>query len=215
MPAITAKKAGHRDPRVDAYIAKAPPFAVPVLEHIRAAMHAGCPELVETIKWSRPFFELDGRVFAGMSAFKAHCKLILWRRGSGMEAGTDADGEADMGQFGRIESLADLPSAAALRKLVVATVKDVRAAREAVAEASPAPRRAARPAPSVPDDFAAALRAQRAAKAFFDAFTPSQQHEYVDWIVEAKRDATRAARIAQAVEWIAEGKKRNWKYESC
>ena len=99
--------------------------------------------------------------------------------------------------------------------LPVATVQEVRAAREAVAEAPPAPRRAARPAPSLPDDLAAALRAQRAAKAFFDAFTPSQQREYVDWIVEAKRDATRAARIAQAVEWIAEGKKRNWKYESC
>ena len=215
MPAPSAAP-GRRDPRVDAYIAKAPPFAVPVLEHIRAAMHAACPELDETMKWSRPFFELDGRVFAGMSAFKAHCALHFWRGGGEAVAAVEAaSDDPAMGQFGRIASVADLPSAAALRQLVAATAKEVRATRASSATAAPAPKSAPRAAPAVPEDLAAALRAQPAAATHFAAFSPSQQREYVDWIVEAKREATRASRVAQAVEWIAEGKKRNWKYAGC
>ena len=119
-----------------------------------------------------------------------------------------------MGQFGRIESLADLPSAAALRRLVVDAKAAFLAAQETKAGAPPAPR-TRREAPAVPDDFAAALRASKPAQQAFAAFTPSQQREYVDWIVEAKRAATRESRIAQAVEWLAEGKTRNWKYEAC
>ena len=213
MPAKPAPP-GHRDPRVDAYIAKAPPFAVPVLEHIRAAMHAACPDLDETMKWSRPFFELDGRVFAGMSAFKAHCALHFWRGGGETVAAVEASDDPAMGQFGRIASVADLPTAAALRKIIAATAGEMRAARESTA-AAPAPKRTPRVAPGVPDDLAAALTAQPAAARHFAAFSPSQQAEYVGWIAEAKREATRAARVAQAVEWIAEGKKRNWKYERC
>ena len=214
MPAKSAPP-GHRDPRVDAYIAKAAPFAVPVLEHIRAAMHAACPELDETMKWSRPFFELDGRVFAGMSAFKAHCALHFWRGGGEAVAQVKASEDEAMGQFGRVASVADLPSAAALRKIIASTVKEVRATRASAAAAPPAPKRGPRVAPGVPDDLAAALEAQPAAARHFAAFSPSQQGEYVAWIVEAKREATRAARVAQAAEWIAEGKKRNWKYERC
>jgi uncharacterized protein YdeI (YjbR/CyaY-like superfamily) len=211
MPAKNSAP-GLRDPRVDAYIAKAPPFAVPILEHVRAAMHAACPELDETMKWSRPFFELDGRVFAGMAAFKAHCAVNFWRgRGEPAEA-IEAPAGTAMARFGHVESLADLPSAAALRKLVAAAAKEVRAKHESAAPASAAVKRTPRPPPTLPDDLATALRTTPTARKGFDAFTPGQQREYVEWIVEARRAATRAARIAQAVEWMAEGKTRNWKY---
>jgi len=214
MPSSKAPAASARNPRVDDYIAQAAPFAHAPLAHIREAMHAALPDVTEAIKWSHPFFLLEGRPFANMAAFKAHCSLGFWK--AGRPIAEDAAGPRDkaMGQFGRIESLADLPTAAPLRKLIV----EARAAwAAAIDEKASAPRapKTKREAPALPDDLAAALRAQPGARKAFDAFTPSQQREYVDWIVEAKREATRASRIAQAAEWIAEGKTRNWKYQNC
>ena len=213
MPSSKAAP-GARDPRVDEYIANAAPFARPPLEHVRAAMHAALPDVAEAIKWSHPFYLLDGKPFANMAAFKAHCSLGFWK--GGRPVAEDAAGPRDkaMGQFGRIESLADLPSAAALRKLIVTARAAWLAEKEEKSSAPPAPK-PRREAPPLPDDLAAALRARSGARQRFDAFTPSQQREYVEWIVEAKREATRASRIAQAAEWIDEGKTRNWKYQDC
>jgi len=210
---MPARQPAH-DPGVDAYIAKAAPFAHKPLTFVRTQMHAALPDVTEAIKWGHPFYLLDGRPFANMAAFKAHCAMGFWR--GGRPVAEEAAGERDkaMGQFGRIESLADLPKAAALRKLIVQARAAWEAAHEEKASAPPAPK-ARRERPAVPDDLAAALRAQGAAQARFEAFTASQQAEYVDWVVEAKREATRASRIAQAVEWIAEGKTRNWKYQNC
>ncbi len=201
-----------RDPRVDEYIASAAPFARGPMEHVREAMHAALPDVTEAIKWSHPFYLLDGRPFANMAAFKSHCSLGFWK--GGRPVAEEAAGARDkaMGQFGRIESLADLPAAAALRKLIVAARAAWAADNQEKASAPPAPR-AQREAPAVPDDLAGALRARPGALERFDAFTPSQQGEYVEWIVQARRAATRESRIAQAVEWIAEGKTRNWKYQ--
>jgi uncharacterized protein YdeI (YjbR/CyaY-like superfamily) len=217
MPSSKAPDSA-RDARVDAYIAAAAPFARPLLEHVRSAMHAALPELTEDIKWSHPFFLLDGKPFASTAAFKAHCSLGFWRGGKPIAeaaalAATNPKDKA-MGQFGRLESLADLPSAAALRQVIVDAKAAFLAAQETKAAAPPTPR-APREAPPVPDDFGAALRAQRAAQKAFTGFTPGQQREYVEWIVEARRAATRESRIVQAVEWIAEGKTRNWKYQDC
>jgi uncharacterized protein YdeI (YjbR/CyaY-like superfamily) len=213
MPSSKATP-GSRDPRVDEYLANAAPFARAPMEHVREAMHAALPDVTEAIKWSHPFWLLDGRPFASMAAFKAHCSLGFWKGGRPVaEAVAGPRGKA-MGQFGRIESLADLPKAAALRKLIVEARAAWLAAKDERASAPPSPK-PKREAPALPDDLAAALRAQSGAQAKFDAFTPSQQREYVDWIVEARREATRESRIAQAVEWIAEGKTRNWKYQNC
>ena len=203
-----------RDPRVDDYIAAAAPFARAPMEHVREAMHAALPEVTEAIKWSHPFYLLDGRPFASMAAFKGHCSLGFWKGGRPVAEVAAGPRDKAMGQFGRIESLADLPKAAALRKLIVEARAAWLSEKEEKAAAPPAPR-PIREAPALPYDLAAALRARPAARKQFDAFTPSQQHEYVDWIVEAKREATRESRIAQAAEWIAEGKTRNWKYQNC
>ena len=214
MPSSKSPAASARDPRVDDYIAKAAPFAHAPLAHIREAMHAALPDVTEAIKWSHPFFLLDGRPFANMAAFKAHCSLGFWKGGRPIAEEAAGDRDKAMGQFGRIESLADLPKAPALRKLIVEARAAWAAAIEDKASAPPAPK-AKREAPALPDDLAAALGPKSAARKIFDAFTPSQQREYVEWIVEARREATRASRVAQAAEWIAEGKTRNWKYQDC
>ena len=211
---MATSRTSARDPRVDDYIASAAPFAHAPLAHIREAMHAALPDVTEAIKWSHPFFLLDGRPFANMAAFKAHCSLGFWRGGRPVAEEAAGDREKAMGQFGRIESLADLPKAAALRKLISEARTAWAAAIEDQASAPAAPK-AKRAPPVVPDDLAAALRATAGARKRYDAFTPSQQAEYVDWIVEARREATRASRIVQAVQWIADGKTRNWKYQNC
>ena len=196
-----------RDPRIDAYIAKQADFARPILEHIRRVLHEAGPELEETIKWGMPHFTYKGRLFAGMAAFKAHATFGLWQA-SAVIGETGAERDA-MGQFGRLASIDDLPPEGELKEIV-------RKAAE-VAEAGPKPRPPKQPKPEAetPADLASALAANAAARATYEGFPPSCRREYVEWIVGAKRPETRAKRLATAVEWLAQGKRRNWKYENC
>lgn len=195
------------DPRIDAYIARQADFARPILEHLRRVVHEAVPEAEEAIKWSMPHFTVGGRILAGMAAFKGHATFGLWQAKDVLgEAGAKREA---MGQFGRLTSVADLPDEEALKALVR------RAADVAAAGPKPRPKMPQKPEAAVPEDLAAALAANPAAQTSFNSFPPSCRREYVLWIVEAKRPQTRASRLAQAVEWIAEGKRRNWKYEKC
>jgi uncharacterized protein YdeI (YjbR/CyaY-like superfamily) len=196
-----------RDPRVDAYIAKAPPFARPILEHLRERVHAVVPDVEEAIKWSAPGFTLHGKILLMMAAFKAHAALNFWR---GQEIGDGTPKAGAMGQFGRLTSVNDLPPDKEFDTLI----------REAAALARTAPaarktKHSPKPPPEMHPEFAAALAKAPKAKAALDGFSPSARREYLEWIAEAKQDATRQKRIATAVEWLSEGKRRNWKYESC
>jgi uncharacterized protein YdeI (YjbR/CyaY-like superfamily) len=195
-----------KDPRVDAYIARQADFARPILTHLRAAMHHACPEVEEAIKWGMPAFLVNGRPLANMAGFKAHASFGFWR---GKELVGDAAVEGAMGQFGRITSVADLPAPETMRALIEAAV-----AKTAEGPA-PRPKKAPKPEPATPDDLRAALDAEPKAAAAFDAFPPGCRREYLEWVLEAKRPETRAKRIAQTAEWVAEGKRRNWKYEGC
>jgi uncharacterized protein YdeI (YjbR/CyaY-like superfamily) len=196
-----------RDPRIDAYIAKAPPFAQPILAHVRDRVHAALPAAEETMKWSAPAFTLDGKILLIMATFKAHAALNFWR---GQEIGDGSAKAGAMGQFGRLTSLEDLPPDAELDSLI-------REAAE-LSKSAPEPRKsksAPKPAPEFHPEFAAALTKAPKAKAVLDGFPPSAQRDYFEWIAEARQDATRAKRIATAIEWLSEGKRRNWKYEKC
>jgi uncharacterized protein YdeI (YjbR/CyaY-like superfamily) len=195
------------DPRVDAYIAKAAPFARPILEHVRKRVHAAAPSAEETLKWSAPAFTVDGKILLMMAAFKAHAALNFWR---GQEIGDGSPKAGAMGQFGKLVSVDDLPPDAQFDALVREAA--------ALAQTAPAPRKAKhapKTAPGLHPEFAAALARAPKAKATLDGFPPSAQRDYLDWIAEAKQDATRAKRIATAVEWLAEGKRRHWKYQNC
>lgn len=193
------------DPRIDAYIAKAAPFAQPILVHLRDLVHDAIPEAVEEIKWGMPHFTLNGGIVAAMASFKAHAAFMI----HGDEEGWEKEG---MGAFGKLTGLGDLPSDAVLNtKLAAAADRMAKFGTAAPKEKASAPR----PVPEMPDDLALALKGNPAAKATLDGFPPSAQRDYLEWIIEAKQAATREKRIAQAVEWLAEGKKRNWKYEKC
>jgi uncharacterized protein YdeI (YjbR/CyaY-like superfamily) len=196
-----------REPRIDTYIARAQPFARPILEKARERVHAVVPDVEEAMKWSAPGFTLDGKILLMMAAFKAHAALNFWR---GQEIGDGSPKAGAMGQFGRLTTVSDLPPDDQLDSML----------REAAALAAtaPAPRKTKhepKPAPGMHPEFAAALAKSPKARAVLDGFPPSAQRDYLEWISEAKQDATRAKRIATAVEWLEEGKRRHWKYQNC
>lgn len=193
-----------QDPKIDAYIAKAQPFAQPILNHLRALVHETIPGLDEGLKWGMPHFIYKGKNLAGMSAFKAHAAFVI--HGDGRQ------GDA-MGQYGKITTLADLPGDNVLKSKLVEAKERIDQVGTALKPKTAA--RVPKPEMPIPPAFAAALKASPQAKAALEAFAPSHRREYVEWISEAKREETRDRRIAQAIEMLGEGKKRNWKYESC
>ena len=189
------------DPRVDAYIENAADFAKPILKEIRARVHEACPDCEETMKWSTPAFDYKGPM-CGMAAFKAHCMLGFWR------APLVVGGVDPHNRYRQIKSIADLPAekemAALIRKAM--SLNDEGVVVERAPRAKKAPAR-------LPADLVAALQKNKKARTAFDAFSPSHKREYIEWITEAKREETRLKRVQTAVQWIAEGKARNWKYQ--
>jgi hypothetical protein len=198
----------HYDPRIDAYIAKSADFARPMLQRLRDTVHQACPEVEETLKWGMPSFQYAGAILCTMAAFKQHVSFGFWKHALVMGP-AERDG---MGSFGKITKPSDLP---AKREMLALIRKAARLNQQAAK--TPGSRRsaAARPAaPEVSADLLAALKKNHPASAAFAAFSPSQQREYAQWIGDAKREETRVRRIAQAVEWMAEGKPRHWKYRT-
>lgn len=195
-----------RDPRIDAYIARSAEFAQPILEHLRAVVHAACPDVEETMKWSMPHFDYRGAMMCSMAAFKAHAVFGFWK--GALVLGAKAESREAMGSFGRITRVKDLPP----KRVLVGYIRKAMALNEA-GVTLPRPRKHAAPAPAMPPELTAALKKSKAAWARWQEFTPGQRREYVAWVVEAKQDATRARRIATTVSQVAEGKTQNWKYE--
>lgn len=195
-----------RDPRVDAYIAKAQPFAQPILTHLRNLVHSHSPGAEETLKWGVPHFVLGGQNLAGMAAFKDHATFGFWRD---EEVTGSPRNKGAMGSMGRLASLADLPDDAAMAALIAK-------AAALCAEGKPKrPKDEPKAALDLPDDLGAALKANAAAQGHWAAFSPGKRRDYIEWVLEAKREETRIKRIETIVEQVAEGKDRNWKYRGC
>ena len=196
-----------KDKRVDAYIAKAQPFAQPILNHIREVVHNACPDCEEKMKWSFPHFDYKGSMMCSMAAFKEHAAFSFWKAALLDDPKKILSNEEAMGHMGRLTKVSDLPS----DKILTGFIKQaMKLNEEGMVVAKP--KSAPKPPPEIPADLAAALKKNKAAAKCFAEFSPSAQREYVDWLTEAKTDATREKRLETAIEWIAEGKIRNWKY---
>lgn len=200
-----------KDPRVDAYISKAPGFAKPVLTHFRKLVHDTCPEVEETIKWSVPFFKYKSGTFCNMAFFKEHCAIGFWKASliKSLEKTKDDDSKS-AGNYGKITSLADLPS----DKKIIAHLKEAMKLNEAGVKLPPKPKPVEKKDFQIPVELIAALDKNKKAKAVFEAFSPSHKREYSSWIAEARSEDTRNKRIKSALEWMVEGKSRHWKYAS-
>lgn len=197
-----------RDPRIDAYIARQADFARPILEHVREVVHEACPAVEETMKWSAPSFVHAGGILCGMAAFKQHASFGFWKHALVVGESAPRDG---MGSYGRLVSVRDLPP----KKQLIADIRKAMTLNEDGVKSPAMRKRTPKPPPEAPVDLVAALERNAAAKATFDAFAPSHKRGYIEWIIEAKREETRRKRLAQAIQWMAEGKPRNWKYLNC
>ena len=198
-----------RDRRIDAYIAAAQPFARPILDHLRRVVHTACPDAEETIKWRFPHFMVGGAILCSMAAFREHCAFTFWKAALMKDAAlmANARSERAMGHLGRITSLQDLPSdrklTAYLREAAALNLRGITPVKKKPARKGP---------PVIPVYLRTALSRSAAAKKVFHSFTDAQKREYVEWLTEAKTETTREKRLKTAVEWISEGKVRNWKY---
>jgi uncharacterized protein YdeI (YjbR/CyaY-like superfamily) len=196
------------DPRIDAYIEKSADFARPILEHIRKLVHKACPDVEEKWKWSFPNFDYKGPM-CHMAAFKEHAALGFWKQSLLEQAAFPAEKTA-MGSFGRITSKKDLPP----DRVIIGLIHQAMELNEkGIKVARPKPSADAKKELVVPDDLVAALKKNKKAQAQFNKFSYSHRKEYINWINEAKTEPTRNKRLATTIEWLGEGKSRNWKYE--
>jgi uncharacterized protein YdeI (YjbR/CyaY-like superfamily) len=199
------------DARIDAYIAKSAEFARPILSHLRKIVHKGCPGVTETVKWGMPFFEYGGEIVCNMAGFKEHCSFGFWKASllKDPEGVLNIKNKESMGHFDRIASLKDLPA----DKVMVALVKEAALINEQGVKKPRPAAKAPKAALPEPAELTTALKKNKKARTVFDGFPPSHRREYIEWITEAKTEATREKRIATTVEWLVEGKSRNWKYQ--
>jgi len=196
----------NRIPEIDAYIAKSAEFARPILTKLREFFHKACPQIEEVLKWSHPAFEYKGLV-GGMAAFKHHCTFGFWKQSLLKDPhGLFRD---DTMWGGKLTSLAELPS----DKILIAYIREAIALNEKGVKAPMTKKRKAELV--IPKYFMAALKKNKKTLATFEAFPPSHKREYVEWVTDAKQEATREKRLATTIEWLAQGKSRNWKYEKC
>ena len=208
------------DPRVDAYVAKSADFAKPILEHIRQLVHEASPLITENIKWGFPFFEYKG-IVCQMAAFKNHMAFGFWRASRLNDPNhlLNPGEEAAAGSFGRIMTIDDLPAPEILKEFILQAMALNELEGEAKKKAKSAPKEKKPAAPKkelvIPEYFAEALKGHETALKVFYDFSYSHKKEYVEWVMEAKTEATRDRRMLQAIEMMTEGKSRNWKYQNC
>lgn len=201
-----------KDPRIDAYINRSADFAKPLLKHFRELVHKTCPEVEETMKWSFPHYDYKGSMMCSMASFKQHCAINFWKAPlmkSGAVLVAMAKTEEAMGHLGKLSSLKDLPKDTQLVKYI----KEAMKLNEQGVKLSPKTKPNTSSAPDEPDYFRKALEKNKKALKTYEAFSNSNKKEYVNWITQAKTEATRNSRLTRAIEWMSEGKIRNWKYQ--
>lgn len=200
---------GYKEPKVDLYILKAAEFARPILIHFRKLVHSACPDVEEKIKWGFPHFDYKG-MMSSMAAFKKHCAFTFWKASLMKDKSLvkNAESESAMGHYGKIKSLKDLPS----DKKIIAHIKEAMILNEKGIKLTHKKSEPSKKGINIPDYFLKQLKKNNKALTTFEAFSFSHKREYVEWIIEAKTEATINKRMKKAIEWLAEGKSRNWKY---
>lgn len=198
-----------KDKRIDDYIERSAEFAKPILSHLRALIHQADPRIEETIKWGFPNFEYKG-IVCSMASFKHHCAFSFWKAAVLKDPHKilTAVGETAMGHFGKIQSLADLPS----DEILIQYLKEAVQLNESDVKVPSRAKPIALKDLEIPEYLVDALNQNKRAKATFENFSYSNKKEYVEWLTDAKTEATREKRLQTAIEWMAEGKIRNWKY---
>ncbi|MBK6396857.1 MAG: YdeI/OmpD-associated family protein [Bacteroidetes bacterium] len=195
-----------KDKAIDQYIKQSKEFAQPILKHFRSLVHTHCPETEETLKWGFPHFQYKG-IMCSMASFSGHCAIGFWK-GSLIPELQKIEDSSAMGQLGRISDLKDLPSDKVLATIIKKAMKLNDEGVKSPTHSKPKSIVDVK----IPDYILTAIKKNKKVAANFTAFSNSQQKEYVEWIEEAKTETTRIKRLETMLEWVSEGKIRNWKY---
>lgn len=201
---------GKKDKRIDHYIANAAPFAQPILNYLRELVHAGCPDVEETMKWSFPHFDYSQEILCSMAAFKKHCSFGFWKASqlSDPYKILELVGKTSMGSLGQITSMNGLPK----DRILLSYIKEAAKLNKEGVKPAPRPKTVTKKETEIPAYFLKALNNNKDAKKTFDNFSPSNKREYVNWVTDAKTEVTRKKRLETSIEWMSEGKIRHWKY---
>jgi uncharacterized protein YdeI (YjbR/CyaY-like superfamily) len=201
----------NKDPRIDTYIEKKALFAQEILTHLRKVIHQACPEVNETIKWGHPHFEYKNQVLCSIAGFKEHCAFAFWRSSLMKDPYQlfETGGKTAMGQMGELKDVKTLPS----DKILIEYIQEAAVLIEMGAKVAKPKSENTKTELEIPDYFLSELKKNKAAFLTFEKFSYTNKKEYLTWVTEAKTDATRNTRLATAIEWMAEGKDRNWKYK--
>lgn len=205
------KNSSSYHPAITAYIEKAEPFAQPILHYLRDIIHQVCPEVEEKMKWSFPHFDYLGEMMCSMAAFKKHCAFGFWKAALLESSFLQMEGneKTAMGDFGKLTKLEDLPP----KNILVQIISAAKGLNEAGIKIPKKISKNEKNELATPDDFHQLLLQNPIALSVFEKFPYSHRKEYLQWFDDAKTTPTRQKRMAQALEWISEGKGRNWKYQ--
>ncbi|MEO9802317.1 MAG: YdeI/OmpD-associated family protein [Reichenbachiella sp.] len=194
--------------KIDAYLTTVSSEHRPVLELIRKTVNAVDDRIQEDWKWRAPCFSLEGLV-CWFVAFKSHVGLNFFK-GALIEdihnAFVESEDEDKGNRMIHFKSIDEVKV-----KVIQDYVKQAVLLNEQGIKIDFPKRKTL----ETPDYLIEALNKNKKAKDVFESFTDAQRKDYIEWLVEAKREETRNKRMTQAIEWIAEGKTRNWKYMNC
>ncbi len=198
----------NKDKRIDAYIAKSQDFAKPILKHLRKLVHKACPDAEETMKWSFPHFDYYESTLCSMASFKQHCAFGFWKASIMKDPNKILSGKDAMGHFGQIKSIEDLPS----DKILIAYIKEAAQLNREGVKIPQKTKSGQKKELVIPVYFIKAVKKNKNALKTFAGFSTTNKREYVEWVTDAKTEETRNKRLETAIEWMSEGKIRNWKY---
>jgi uncharacterized protein YdeI (YjbR/CyaY-like superfamily) len=201
---------GKKDKRIDVYIMNSAAFAQPIMNHLRELVHSACPDVEETMKWSFPHFEYSGEILCSMASFKKHCAFGFWKASimPDPQKLLQLVGKTSMGSLGQLTDISDLPSDKILKEYIKTAAKLNKEGIKVAARTKTGEKKEL----EIPEYFQKALNKNKMAKKTFEDFSQTNKRDYVEWVTEAKTEDTRNNRLETSIEWLSEGKIRNWKY---
>jgi len=168
-------------------------------------------KLEETLKWGTPTYTIEGKNVLGLAGFKNHCALwfhqgVFLKDEKGVLINAQEGTTKGLRQW-RFEKGDQLP-----KTLLKSYVKEAIANQKAGKTIKP---QIQTQKPSIPVELQQALTGSKKVKSAFEKLTPGKQREYAQHISDAKREATRQARVEKITPMILAGVGLNDKYRNC
>lgn len=164
-------------------------------------------ELNETLKWGIPSYQINGKNVVGIGAFKSYAGLWFYN-GSFLKDASKVLINAQEGKTKglrqwRFTSLDELDETL-IMEYVLEAIQNQKEGKEVKAEKKPL---------VIPNELREALAADLQLSEAFDELKLTTKREFAEYIQEAKREQTKADRLAKIIPMIKVGMGLNDKYK--